>query len=72
MDLIGVADVADDWRIKTAAMLDIPVFAAASDAVAAMRAAAVPVVGDLDDLLGQVDVVVDATPKKIGAANLDR
>jgi glyceraldehyde-3-phosphate dehydrogenase (NAD(P)) len=30
------------------------------------------VAGDLDDLLDQVDAVVDATPKKVGAANLER
>jgi glyceraldehyde-3-phosphate dehydrogenase (NAD(P)) len=72
MTLVGVADVATDWRARTAALLDIPIFAAAGDAVAPMRAADVPVAGDLDDLLGEVDAVVDATPKTVGAANLDR
>jgi glyceraldehyde-3-phosphate dehydrogenase (NAD(P)) len=37
-----------------------------------MSDAGIPVAGDLDGLLGQIDAVVDATPKKIGAANLER
>src|SRR5690606_11823001 len=38
----------------------------------AMEAAGVPVAGGLDDLLEQVDVVVDCTPKKVGAQNRPR
>lgn len=72
MELIGVADVATDWRIATAAILDIPIFAATSDAAQPMRDAGVEVAGDLNDLLSQVDAVVDATPKGIAAANLQR
>jgi len=35
-----------------------------------MEAAGIEVVGTLDDLLGQIDIVVDCTPKGVGAANL--
>lgn len=72
MTLVGVADLATDWRTRTAAVAGIPVFAATGEAAGPMRDAGIPVAGDLDDLLGQVDAVVDATPKKIGAANLER
>ncbi|WP_370327588.1 type II glyceraldehyde-3-phosphate dehydrogenase [Euzebya sp.] len=72
MTLIGVADLATDWRTKTAAVNGIPMFAATGQAAGPMRDAGIPLAGDLDDLLGQVDAVVDATPKNIGAANLDR
>ena len=72
MTLAGVADLATDWRTKTAAVTGIPVFAATGEAAGPMRGAGIPVAGDLDDLLGQVDAVVDATPKQIGAANLER
>lgn len=72
MTLVGVADLATDWRTRTATVNGIPVFAATSEAAGPMRDAGIPVAGDLDDLLGQVDAVVDATPKKIGAANLER
>ncbi len=72
MELVGVADVVSDWRIQVAAAKSYPIFAAAPNAADGMRAAGLPVAGDLDDLLRQVDVIADATPKKIGAANLPR
>lgn len=72
MTLVGVADLATDWRTKTAAVAGIQVFAATGEAAGPMRDAGIPVAGDLGDLLGQVDAVVDATPKQIGAANLER
>lgn len=71
MDLVGVADVATDWRVRTASGLGIPVFAATDAAGAAMARAGVPVAGTLAELLAQVDVVVDTTPKKIAAGNLE-
>ncbi|EWT07736.1 glyceraldehyde-3-phosphate dehydrogenase [Intrasporangium chromatireducens Q5-1] len=70
MDLVGVADVASDWRIRTAVGLDIDVYAATTPATAAMREAGVSMAGSLADLLGQIDVVVDTTPKKVAATNL--
>lgn len=72
MTLVGVADLATDWRTKTAVANGIAVFAASGEAAGAMHDAGISVAGDLDDLLGQVDAIVDATPKKVGAANLDR
>jgi len=72
MELAGVADVATDWRIRTATGHDIAVFAATEQAQAGMLAAGLPVAGRLEDLLGQVDAVVDTTPKMVAAANLDR
>jgi glyceraldehyde-3-phosphate dehydrogenase (NAD(P)) len=72
MELIGVADIVSDWRIKIAVEKGYPVFGSTPEAVAQMRAAGIPVAGDLDDLLRQVDVVVDATPKKVAAANLEK
>ena len=70
MELVGVADVAPDWRIRTAAELGITVYAATETAGTAMREAGVPVAGTLTDLLDQVDVVVDTTPKRVAATNL--
>lgn len=72
MELVGVADVATDWRVRTAIGHQIPVFAATEEAEAAMRAAEVPLAGRVEDLLGQVDAVVDTTPKGVAASNLDR
>ncbi len=72
MELIGVADVVSDWRIKVAVEKRYRVFASTPDAAAAMRAAGIPVAGGLDDLLGQIDVALDATPKKVATANLEK
>jgi glyceraldehyde-3-phosphate dehydrogenase (NAD(P)) len=72
MELVGVADVVSDWRIKVAVRKDYPVYASTPQAAQAMRAAGVPVVGDLDELLGRVDLVADATPKKVAAGNLEK
>ena len=70
MELVGVADVGSDWRIKVAIQKGYPVFAAVPEAAASMQSAGIPLAGDLADLLGQVDIIADATPKKIASANL--
>lgn len=72
MELVGVADVVSDWRIKVAVEKRFPVFASNPEAADNMRAAGIPLAGTLDDLLKQVDVVADATPKKVAAANLEK
>lgn len=72
MELAGVADVASDWRIGAATELGLEVFAATDPAGAAMREVGLPVAGSLGDLLHRVDVVVDTTPKKVAATNLER
>ena len=71
MDLVGVADVSTDWRVRTATERGIAVFAATDEAGAAMVQAGVPVAGTLAELLAQADVVVDTTPKKVAATNLE-
>ncbi len=72
MELVGVVDISSDWRIKVAVQKGYPLFASDSEAADTMRAAGIPLAGTLDDLLKQVDVVVDATPKKVAASNLER
>lgn len=72
MELVGVADVVTDYRIRLAVERGYAVHAATADARTEMQAVGIPVDGTLDDLLGQVDVVVDCTPKKIGAQNRAR
>ncbi|MEX2283434.1 MAG: type II glyceraldehyde-3-phosphate dehydrogenase [Gemmatimonadota bacterium] len=69
MELIGVADVVSDYRIRVAIQKGIPVFAADPAKRPELETAGIPVQGSLQDLLGQVDVVVDCTPKRVGARN---
>ena len=72
MELVGVADVVSDWRIKIAVERGYPVYASTPEAAEQMRVAGIPVVGILDDLLKQVDVVADATPKKVASGNFEK
>lgn len=72
MELVGVADVVSDWRIKVAVEKGYPVFASTPEAVEEMRAAGIPLAGNLEDLLSQIDVMADATPKKVASTNLEK
>ncbi len=72
MELVGVADVVSDWRVKVAVEKGYPVFASSAEASAQMRSEGIPLAGNLDEVLGKVDVVADATPKKIAAANFEK
>ena len=71
MRLIGVAGIATDWRIKSAANR-LPVFASTAEVRQGMHDAGVTVRGSLDELLTQCDVIVDTTPKHVAAGNLER
>lgn len=71
MELVGVADVAADWRIAQAASRRIALFAAADGAKAAMVEAGLSVSGSLADLAQVSDVIVDCTPKRQGAVNAE-
>jgi glyceraldehyde-3-phosphate dehydrogenase (NAD(P)) len=72
MELVGVADVVTDWRIRAAESKGYPIYASTAAAADTMRAAGIPVAGGLDDLLRRADVVADATPKKVASSNLER
>ena len=67
MRLVGVADVVADWRPRVAVDRGMPLFSATPEASEAMRKRGLKVAGALEDLLGQIDVVVDCTPKRIAA-----
>jgi len=71
MSLAGVSDVVTDWRAHIVGQKGFRLFGATGEHVAAMRDAGLDVAGTLDDLLGQVDVVVDCTPKHIAARNVE-
>ncbi len=72
MVLAGVADVATDWRVGVARRKGYALYGATAEHAAAMRSAGLEPVGDLDDLLDEVDIVVDCTPKKVAAGNIPR
>jgi glyceraldehyde-3-phosphate dehydrogenase (NAD(P)) len=71
MELVGVADVISDWRIQAAVAKGYAVYAATADARQKMEQAGITVAGNMADLLKNADIVVDCTPKKIAARNVE-
>jgi len=71
MSLAGVSDVVTDWRARIVTRNGFRLFGATADSATTMRNAGLEVAGPLDDLLGQCDVVVDCTPKRIAAKNVE-
>ncbi len=71
MVLVGVADVASDWRLAVAVRKGFPIFGATPLATVAMQAAGLPVRGEVSDLFAVTDIVVDCTPKSIAAGNIE-
>ncbi|MDZ7695005.1 MAG: hypothetical protein U5K69_28460 [Balneolaceae bacterium] len=67
MELIGIGDVAADWRSQTAESKGYSIFANTEEGRQAMENQQIEVAGNLDDLLDAADVVVDCAPKKFGA-----
>ena len=72
MEMIGIGDVAADWRIKVAAAKGYPLFANTEEGRKAMNEQNISVSGDLDDMLSKADLVVDCAPKKFGAQNAEK
>jgi glyceraldehyde-3-phosphate dehydrogenase (NAD(P)) len=71
MELIGVADIAPTLAVRALAErgMPFPMFAAAPGAETSLGDAGVPVSGGFDDLIGSVDIMLDAAPGGIGANN---
>lgn len=70
MVLVGVSDVSTDWRIRVLQDKRMPFFAGTAEALQAFGAAGIETAGRLEDLLGNVDVIVDCTPKHVAAGNV--
>ena len=73
MELVGIADVVSDWRVKMAQRKGYTVYCSISDPkrTEAMKEAGINVAGTLEDLLrqGAVDVVIDCAPAGFGVKN---
>ncbi len=69
MKLIGISDIASDWRVKMAAKKNYSIYCSIPEKIEEMKKAGIEVEGTLEDLLKQVDVIIDCTPKNIGAKN---
>lgn len=69
MELVGIADVAHDYRVRVAAERGYPIYAAMPKLQYGMEEAGIRIAGTMDDLLHQTDVVVDSTPQGIGTSH---
>ncbi len=69
MTLVGVAKTKPGFEARRAMEKGYPVFLAGDGKKADFDAAGIPTAGTLQELLRSVDVVVDCTPEKVGAAN---
>lgn len=71
MTLTGIADIATDWRMQTALRKGFRLFASVEAHAGTLRQAGLQIAGTLDDAIANADVVVDCTPKRVGAANAE-
>ena len=69
MKLVGIADVAADYRVQIAQKKGYTIYASLREAASEMEKAGLEIVGGLPDLLKRADVIVDCTPAGIGAKN---
>lgn len=72
MELTGICDVISDWRIQNAVRKNFDIYAATPEAEKEMRESGLSVKGGMSELLAQVDLVVDCTPKKVAAKNVEQ
>lgn len=71
MELVGVAKTRPNFEAFVAAQKGYRLYASEEDKIAAFNAAGLEVAGTTMDMLGEADVVVDATPEGMGAQNLE-
>lgn len=71
LELVGIADIHVGWRMRIAEQKGFRIFSSVDDRTEAMRGGGLQVAGNLDDLLNDAEVVVDCTPKPLGAQNAE-
>lgn len=69
MELVGVTARTPDYRLFAAQKKGINIFGADSESLKRLKNAGVKCKGGLEQLLDNIDVVVDATPARIGREN---
>lgn len=71
MEVVGVSDIAPTLSSRALAErgMPYPLYAAMPGAKEALEAAGIPVSGEFDDLLDNVDIMLDSTPGGVGAKN---
>jgi glyceraldehyde-3-phosphate dehydrogenase (NAD(P)) len=70
MKLVGVAKTRPNFEARVAVDKGYPLYLAGTARREEFVAAGLPVAGTVEEMLRQVDVVVDASPEKVGRENL--
>jgi len=70
MELVGVPDISFDARIQAVLKNKIELYASTKEALVSGQKMEIKIKGTLQDLLKASDVVVDCTPKHMGAENI--
>ncbi len=69
LQLVGVAKTRPSFEARRAVARGYPLYVGGDGRPESFAAAGLPVAGRLADLLGKVDVILDATPEDVGRAN---
>ena len=76
MELVGITGHSYNWRMETANDKGIPIYMMESEdgegSADDFKNNKIKLAGNVQDLLKQVNVIVDATPKKVGKENLEK
>jgi len=69
MELVGVAKTRPSYEARRAMEKGYPLYITGGGNPEEFRAAGLPIAGTIHDLLGKVDLIVDASPDKVGQEN---
>lgn len=69
MELVGVAKTRPNFEAETAVRNDYPLYAALPERAGAFDAAGIRIAGEVTELVGASDVIVDTCPSGVGAQN---
>ncbi|MFH1328797.1 MAG: type II glyceraldehyde-3-phosphate dehydrogenase [Candidatus Bathyarchaeota archaeon] len=69
MKLIGVVKTKPDYKANIAIKKGYSIYSPTEKELESFKNAGIKVAGTLDDLLGEIDIIIDGTPGKVGALN---
>ena len=69
MEVVGVTKTKPDYEARLAIKRGYELYAATPEKIEAFKNAGISVKGTIEDLIQEADIVVDCSPKKVGAEN---